>query len=77
VILKLNKSQNLYPKAATKCVFIQKVVHQIKSNKRDLGLSRRADIDNKRIKLIESHVKSYIPGGFRQMASLKNGDSVG
>lgn len=77
VISKLNKSQILYPKAATKCVFIQKVVHQIKSNKRDLGLSRRADIDNKRIKLIESHVKSYIPGGFRQMASLKNGDSVG
>jgi hypothetical protein len=51
-------------------VFIKKVVQQVKI-KRTIDL-RKNELENKKIKSIESQISSYIPGGFRSLNSLNS-----
>jgi len=57
--------------------FVTKTLGQIKII-RDISL-RKTEIDEKKIKKIESLIKSYIPGGFRSLINLKTtiGEQIG
>jgi hypothetical protein len=70
-LLKTTQAKN------SKCYFVSKLISQIKI-RRDINL-RKNDIVDKKIKLIENQIKSYIPGGFRTLCSIKSnvGEQIG
>ena len=68
---------NGYIDENAKYFFVKKTFQQIRIV-RD-HLLRKNEIDEKKIKKIENHVKSYIPGGFRSLINLKThiGEQIG